>query len=120
PKTWKIDVFTHTLPEGVAEVRTYQGKVERLSVDEARRLIAQEERRREESENKVWELFQERSRQLRSVADKEVLRRELETLHLYRSPIVEVKWPVQKGGISGHFDVVDTPGLWQERPDRRR
>src|SRR5690606_35993965 len=33
----------------------------------------------------------------------------------YRSPIVEVKWPVRAEGISVHFDVVDTPGLWQKR-----
>ena len=61
PKTWKIDVFTHTLPEGVAEVRTYQGHVERLSVDEAVRLIAEEEWRRDQSEEKVWQLFRERA-----------------------------------------------------------
>lgn len=88
PKTWKIDVFTHTLPENVAEVRTYQGHVERLSVHKAVELIAEEERRREESEEKVWQLFQERARELSSVAEKEILRQELETLYLYRSPIV--------------------------------
>ena len=120
PKTWKIDVFTHTLPEGVAEVRTYQGHVERLSVDEAVRLIAEEEWRRDQSEEKVWQLFRERARKLTSVTEKEILRRELETLYLYRSPIVEVKWPVPPGGIAAHFDVVDTPGLWQERPERQR
>lgn len=115
PKTWKIDVFTRTLPEGMAELRTYKGHVERMPVSEAVELIAVEEQRREESETKVWQLFQEQARKLSSVAEKELLRRELEMLHLYRSPIVEVKWPVRAEGISVHFDVVDTPGLWQKR-----
>lgn len=118
PKTWKIDVFTCTLPPGIAQVRTYDGRVERLPVADAAALIDEEERRREESEEKVWELFQAQARHLASVTEKELLRQELEMLHLYRSPIVEVRWPVRAAGISRHFDVVDTPGLWQERPGR--
>lgn len=120
PKTWKIDVFTSTLPEDIAEIRTYDGRVERMPVPDAMNLIADEERRREASEEKVWELFQEQARELSSVTERELLRQELELLHLYRSPIVEVKWPVRAGAITSYFDVVDTPGLWQERPGRER
>ena len=120
PKTWKIDVFTRTLPDGVAEVRYVDGRVQRMTVSEAAALIAAEERRQEESEELVWRLFQERARLLSSITDKELLRHELEILHLYRSPVVEVKWPVSDGPLTRHFDVVDTPGLWQERPERER
>src|SRR5690606_23436547 len=95
-------------------------RVERMPVPDAMNLIADEERRREASEEKVWELFQEQARELSSVTERELLRQELELLHLYRSPIVEVKWPVRAGAITSYFDVVDTPGLWQERPGRER
>lgn len=115
PRTWKIDVFTTTLPPDTAEVRNFDGHVERMSVEAAVRLIEEEERRREASEQTVWEQFQERSRNLSSVQAKELLRHELEQLYLYVSPVVEVRWPVQRQGLATHFDVVDTPGLWQER-----
>ncbi|MBO8140931.1 MAG: 50S ribosome-binding GTPase [Firmicutes bacterium] len=118
PKTWKIDVFTSTLPPTAAEVRTYDGTVQTLTVDEAVQLIADEETRRAESERTVQKRFREMSASLATVAEKEVLRQELEEIHLYRSPIVEVRWPVAAEGLARVFDVVDTPGLWQERNRR--
>src|SRR5690606_33165959 len=102
-------------PPDTAEVRNFDGHVERMSVEAAVRLIEEEERRREASEQTVWEQFQERSRNLSSVQAKELLRHELEQLYLYVSPVVEVRWPVQRQGLASHFDVVDTPGLCQER-----
>src|SRR5690606_41937506 len=47
PKTWKIVVFTCTLPPGIAQVRTYDGRVARLPVADAAALIDEEELRRD-------------------------------------------------------------------------
>lgn len=113
PKTWKIDVFEGVEGRALATVRYRDGREERLDRAEAHRRIALEEARREQSEQLIEAEFRVRSSNLKTSQEKEKLKRALRDRLLYRSPIVEVRWPCPRKGILQQFAIVDTPGLWQ-------
>lgn len=114
-RTWRVDVYTASDAKSV-EILWKDGRRTQHSVDEARALLDEEERKFEASEARVRS---EHQRLLRlhgsslSRADRLELRARLERLYLYRSPITHVRWPCRPGRVLNQFNVVDTPGLKQ-------
>lgn len=121
PKTWKIDVFTAWQEEGEVLIKFSDGSVKSMSREEAERLIEEEEEKYEasrrlvreklkEAEQRFWQLKGEKLRR----ADREEIEKYLKEKMLYRSPVLEARWKVDYGKYTRVFDIVDTPGLYQE------
>lgn len=138
PMTWKVDVFyaekqaSETLDRENAKVEliTYEpreNKVEVVSYKEAKERIDEEERKRDESIDKIQASIKEKTEILnkvckaqhipyREVAGKlEAYKTKLWEEQLYISSIIEAKWPVETNGLLDNFQIVDTPGLRQNR-----
>lgn len=129
PMTWKIDVF-HDEQAKEVQLVTYDRKgnqVSTLSIEDAQKLIEQEEEKREASVHKIQANIKEKTEAIqkickaqhlpfREVADKlEAYKERLWREELYTSDIVEAKWPVETNEILANFQIVDTPGLRQNR-----
>lgn len=115
PKTWKVDVYQGSDQQKKAEIRYRDGTNCFKTIQAIEQELAEEEETRKQSERLV---SSELSR-LKEIAgnDPELLdekKRELQKHHLYRSPVVEVRWPFPRKGILEKFRLVDTPGLKQE------
>ena len=129
PMTWKIDVFHDEISKGVQLV-TYDkkgNKVSTLSSEDAKKLIEEEEIKRNDSIHKIQSNIKEKTEAIqkickaqhipfREVADKlEDYKERLWREDLYTSDIIEAKWPVETNEVLANFQVVDTPGLRQNR-----
>ena len=138
PMTWKVDVFyAEKQPDDIfdkdnakVQLVTYEprkNKVEVVSYKEAEQRIDEEERKRDESINKIQTCIKEKIEILnkvckaqhipyREVASKlEAYKAKLWEEELYRSSIIEAKWPVEANELLDNFQIVDTPGLRQNR-----
>lgn len=114
PKTWKIDVFSASQPDGQVMIKTRTGELFQLSVSQATEFLAKEEEKRIASEDRVYDELTKRSRNLRTVEQKEELLRALRKELLYHSQVTEVHWPCPRSEFLSRFDIIDTPGLIQE------
>lgn len=129
PMTWKVDVFHEEDQKGV-QVVTYNikgNKTSYLSLEDAKVLLDEEEAKRDESICKIQENIRERTDMVqkackaqnipyREVVDKiEAYKERVWREELYTSPIVETKWPVRTNEVLKNFQIVDTPGLRQNR-----
>ena len=116
PKTWKTDFF-YAAPSATQAVIKYRsGQEKKLSINEAKKIIEQEELKREDSEDEVEKQFRQLSKTLTAIEEKKKLREELEEKLLYRSDIKEIQWglpDLPDHSILHQFSIVDTPGLWQ-------
>ena len=115
PKTWKVDVYQGADRQDKAEIRYRDGTICLKTVQAIEQELAEEEEKRKQSERLV---SSELSR-IKEIAgdDTDLLeekKRELQKHHLYRSPVVEVRWPLPTKGVLEKFRLVDTPGLVQE------
>lgn len=117
PKTWKIDIYEAVDRSGV-RVRYRNGDVRDLTIQEAKKLLAEEEGKIERSWDKVDEEFSKRAVRLTSTEAKEELKQMLQKEFLYVSYVAEVAWPCPSGGLLKDFRLVDTPGIMQTRSDQ--
>ncbi len=113
PCTWRVDVY---MPKSdTCSLHDYHGNVRNGSAIELAAIIAEDERKRRESEQRVREEFK-RLRDNLDLPAREELKMKLQRDNLYHSPYIEARW-----GVVDHlaFDgiwLVDTPGLNQEDP----
>lgn len=119
PKTWKTDLFYKGDKFEEKSVRVlFRNKPEEFYTEkDAKKLIEDEERKREESEDKVEKEFKNRSKSLNTAIDKSTLRREVQNEFLYRSEIYEVRWAlnnISDTSVLDKFSLIDTPGLSQD------
>lgn len=115
PKTWKTDLFVKS-SSTKAKIIYRDGVIQERDIDEAKKIVDQEEALREESEDVIYEKYKSFSKEIESIEDKEQVKRELYQKYLYKSNIREIHWPVlinNPESILQDFVVVDTPGLWQ-------
>ena len=112
PKTWKIDVF-YGGNGNKAEIRYADGHSELKSFSDTKKIIAEEEKKREASEEFVQEEFDKTKGYLKTIQAKKEKLEELRKYKLYKSDIVEVHWPVASNDLLRNFRLVDTPGIKQ-------
>ena len=115
PKTWKTDLYMNSA-NTMARIIYRDGKVEESFVDEVKKIVEQEEKKREESEDLIFDKYRELSGKFNTIEDKEQIKQELYQKYLYKSSIREINWPVVVDcpeSILKSYVVVDTPGLWQ-------
>ena len=118
PKTWKTDFFykADKVEDKTVRVHYRNGTTKSCTEQEAKKLIEEEERKREDSEEKFDKEFKNRSKMLNTPEEKSELRRELQNKLLYRSEVCEVRWGLNKineTSILNKFSLIDTPGLSQ-------
>ncbi|MFF3925918.1 dynamin family protein [Paenibacillus lactis] len=113
PKTWKIDIFESHEVLNTAQVKRKDGTVQQLGVEECKALLKAEEDKQAASSREAGEEFRKQSAAYRSIEEKEELKKLIYDKMLYRSDIVEVRWPVQVNSLLKNFRLVDTPGLVQ-------
>ncbi|MGG3563250.1 dynamin family protein [Neobacillus rhizosphaerae] len=113
PKTWKIDVFRHDLPEGKAVLRFKDQIEQELTVSEARLFIEQEEKKREKSEKEIGQILRKERGNLKSKEAYDEFQIKLRREKLYVSHLIEVHWGIKNGYRLNDFHIVDTPGLTQ-------
>lgn len=113
PKTWKIDVYDSNMPPGTCIIIYKDGKKEEKSLEETKRFIEQEEKKAFESDKLVTS---ELKKSISNLKSPEAVREAKEYLNkefLYRSNVIEVRWPAKKNHLTERFHLVDTPGLVQ-------
>lgn len=117
PKTWKIDIYEES-DSFNAKIRYKDGTLKEVSYEEALEIVKDEERKRIESEEVVVKELNKALPFLKSVKEKEELKKALAKQHLYISNVKEIKWPVKKDNNTflSNFRIVDTPGLYQDTP----
>lgn len=113
PKTWKIDLYYGTQEEKMAIIIDHNGNQTRMNTEKAKEFLLCEENKRIKSEEAIEKKFIELSKQYKSIEEKEELKNALSNKELYKSPIVEVRWPLKKNKLLENFRLVDTPGLSQ-------
>lgn len=114
PKTWKIDIFTSTRPEGKALLKYKTGREEEMTIEEVKNFLAKEEQKYEESMHQVREELKKYLPRLKTIEEREEFKLLLKKKLLYNSPVIEVHWPIPKSRILKQFNIVDTPGLFQD------
>lgn len=116
PKTWKIDIYQKKGSDTEkVEIVFKDGSVKLMGFEEAKLFLENEERKRMDSEDRIYEMYRQEVVKYKTVEEKEELRAFLEKTMLYISPVVEVRWPVESNGkILDNFRLVDTPGLEQK------
>lgn len=121
PKTWKVDIFQPGC-DGMALIHYRDGTIRQLDVQSARALVREEEEKTERAKDEAAARFREASRSLKTLEEKEELKRACDKRFGYISPVTAIVWPCEQVGLLRSFRLVDTPGLWQERagqPDSR-
>ena len=116
PKTWKTDFFYSAQQPTEVIVKYRSGKENKISLEAAKKLINDEEVKREDSEDEIEKQFRQLSKELTLIEDKVNLKNELTEKLVYRSDIKEIQWGLEdlpKHSILHQFSIVDTPGLWQ-------
>lgn len=113
PKTWKIDVFESNEVSDLARIKRKDGIVQQLGVEECKALLRAEEDKQAASSREASEAFRTQSVAYRTIEEKEELKKLIYDKMLYKSDIVEVRWPVQVNALLRNFRLVDTPGLVQ-------
>lgn len=115
PKTWKIDVYY--LDENNSEkviLKLKDGTSKSLSYNEAVSFIEKEEAAMDKS---ISEYNKIKNVELRKCKNKEERNEMIDKLtkeYIYKSKVVEVRWPVKDNKYLKHMLLVDTPGLSQD------
>jgi GTPase Era involved in 16S rRNA processing len=116
PKTWKIDLFWKSTQQKQVCIVHRDGTKRFVDFESAKKIINDEENKREISEDVVDQKFKEKAGLCKTVEEKEDLKNELSHKYIYRSSIREVHWPMatqDNSSILNKFSLVDTPGVWQ-------
>lgn len=119
PKTWKTDLFFKAEKENNKSVKFLfrDNRPEQYySTDEAKKVITQEEEKRENSEDLIDKEYRKLAKNFTTTEEKSGLKKELQDKLLYRSPIREVRWALtdlMDSTILDKFSLIDTPGLSQ-------
>lgn len=114
PKTWKIDVFRGDNSSKSAVVRYKDGSTKLMNIQECKKFLEYEEKKREESVKKANEEFKRQAAVLKTIEEKEEMKKLIYNKMLYKSNVIEVQWPVKPNDLSKDFRLVDTPGLVQD------
>ena len=116
PKTWKVDVYFGSGNQERVEIRYRDGTSCFKPYKEVKSILLEEEEKRKASEATI-SIERDKFIAQNATATPELLeekQKELQKAYLYRSPIVEVRWPYVAEGFLEKFRLVDTPGLKQE------
>ncbi len=114
PKTWKIDVFRNDLEQGKAVLRFKDQTETLITHEEAKLFVAQEEKKREESELEISRILKKEKGNLKSQVAYNEFQTKLRREKLYESNLIEVRWGVKNNYRLNDFHIVDTPGLTQK------
>jgi GTPase SAR1 family protein len=114
PKTWKIDVFSAKRPPNRVLVKMRTGAEREMTVDEAGKLLAKEESAWAGSKRKIDAELRKKMPSLSTIEQREEYKAFLRKRFLYQSPVSEVHSPSPQSRLLQRFNIVDTPGLFQE------
>ncbi|MGB6406687.1 MAG: dynamin family protein, partial [Planococcus donghaensis] len=89
------------------------GKKEEKSLEETKKFIEQEEKKAFESDKLVTNELKKSISNLKSPEAVREAKEYLTNEFLYRSDVIEVRWPARKNHLTERFHLVDTPGLVQ-------
>ncbi len=116
-KTWKIDVF-RAADADQAIVRYAEAPERLCSVAEAEHIAATEEDRAAAAQQRIKQERRSLARNLSGQARQEAYEK-IERQYGYKSPVIEIDWPVHGSELLQHFSLVDTPGTSQTLLHRR-
>lgn len=114
PKTWKIDVYDSNMAPDKCLIIYKDGKKEEKPLNETYKFIEEEEKKADKSQKHVKAELAKISSDLKTVEAVREARAYLAKEFLYKSDIIEVRWPVKKNHLTEKFHLVDTPGLVQD------
>lgn len=118
PKTWKIDVYyldeKHT---GDVIIKLNDGNVLKLNREEAQTFIDQEESKVQDSIKLFNKVKNVEFKKCKTKEEREEMKKKLQDEYLYKSKVIEVRWPVENNKFLRNMLLVDTPGLIQDNAD---
>lgn len=113
PNTWKIDIYSPSVPLGNAQIVYMNGTVKSFSATEAQQIVTDEENKTKNSEKSCKQRFNIEVQQCNTREARTELRKYMEEKYLYKSDISEVRWNVKSNRLLEKCLLVDTPGLNQ-------
>lgn len=115
PKTWKIDIFQQR-SKNLCTLTFRDGTKKELSPKDTQKFLTEEEQKCRASSKAIKKEIRDFKRTHAEVPFEvcEEKEAELKKYKLYRSPVIEVIWPVTDSPILAQYRLVDTPGLKQE------
>ena len=118
PKTWKIDVY-YLDEKGTGEViiKFSDGNISKVNKKEAKEFLDKEEEKIHEGIKNFNKVKNQELKKCNSREEREEMKKKLQDEYLYKSKVVEVRWPVKNNKFLKNMMLVDTPGLTQDTLD---
>lgn len=113
PTTWKIDVYFPS-NEDKAIIKYKDGRILTKEISHVNDIVENEERKSKEAQKKYNAVKNEALAKLTLEKEIKEMKENLAREYLYKSDIVEVRWPVRSNWILEQCLIVDTPGLNQD------
>lgn len=113
PNTWKIDVYSPELEKDKAIIKYSNGIEELLNIDVVKSKVSEEENKCKKSKKIYNSKLNESLENIKTKEERDEIKKYLDEKYLYKSNIVEVRWPVEKNWLLEKCLLVDTPGLNQ-------
>lgn len=117
PNTWKIDVYTPSVKEQYAELLYNDGRRETITESKAKTIVLQEEEKTKQGKDLYNKELKENIRKYKTKEERDEYKKYLSKKHIYKSPLVEVRWHVSSNHLLEQCMLVDTPGLNQTLND---
>lgn len=115
PTTWKIDVYyLDEQNEEKAIIKLNDGKILEMTSEEAHKFIDKEEELIKQHRKKFDKVKNIELKKCKTKEEREEMKQKLQKELLYKSKVVEVRWPVRKNNFLTNIMLVDTPGICQD------
>ena len=118
PKTWKIDVYyLDEKDSGEVIIKFSDGKVSKLNKKEAKEFLDKEEEKIQDGIDTFNKVKNVELKKCKSKEERDEMRKKLQGEYLYKSKVIEARWPVKNNKFLKNMMLVDTPGLEQDTLD---
>ena len=118
PKTWKIDVYyldeKNEQNEQNVIIKLNDGQILNMSNEDAHKFIENEEKLTDKHKKEYNNIKNEELKKCKTKKERDEMQEKLKKEYLYKSKVVEVRWPVKQNKFLKNILLVDTPGISQD------
>ena len=115
PKTWKIDVYyLDEKNEQNVIIKLNDGQILNMSNEDAHKFIENEEKLTDKHKKEYNNIKNEELKKCKTKKERDEMQEKLKKEYLYKSKVVEIRWPVKQNKFLKNILLVDTPGISQD------
>ena len=110
PKTWKIDVYyLDEKNEQNVIIKLNDGQILNMSNEDAHKFIENEEKLTDKHKKEYNNIKNEELKKCKTKKERDEMQEKLKKEYLYKSKVVEIRWPVKQNKFLKNILLVDTP-----------